>query len=494
MSLLLRALTALAVLAAGFAVALLIAASPSPLPEDAWLAVAAFCGMTLAVGLPLLIEDRVHAVIRRWRPEAERRRALALLLCNAALLAAMVLGGRKALERAVAAQTGPRPSASALASTSASAPLVSTSAPASASAPPVSSLSGLLPPFETDAPPEDLFDRRADTVVVLRVRKTLGANAAAMRAMGARWTLGTGSGFVVDPAGLVVTNEHVIQGGESILARLRDGRTFERVTVLAVDVSRDLALLQLPAQALPAAPLAHADPRVGARALAIGNPRGLEHTLTDGIISALRERGDTRLLQFQTTIAPGSSGGPLFDVRGRVIGVTTETQGAGLNVAVRIEHVRQLLAAARTPRVLAPWGGEARIEGFRVEGAPLHPTDRGNIEDGLRATSSLIEPCLRDAGPATASLSTSTSRPGAGLGPDSFVFREPLEAKTDLTGPARDCIENPAKLLLGQLVHALDGTLPDGWKGKAAIKFRLVVPGTPPAAGRSLDVTVELTG
>src|SRR5690606_31682813 len=153
------------------------------------------------------------------------------------------------------------------------------------------------------------------------------------------------------------------------------------------------------------------------------------------------------------------SGGPLFDSRGRVIGVTTETQGAGLNAAVRIEHVKQLLAGPRTARELAPWGGQARLEDLRVEGPALGPTDRGNLEDTLRGVSVLVEPCLREGGPETGSLTANASWPAGGPLQRLGAMRD-VAPITNLTGPPGECLDRPGRFLFGQLMALLASIVP----------------------------------
>lgn len=169
-----------------------------------------------------------------------------------------------------------------------------------------------------------------------------------------------GSGFLAGSDGAVVTNLHVIDGAGELTVTLYDGTRFEDVAVRAFDVERDLAVLaiDLPERApeLTIAELGDtAGVKPGARILVIGNPLGLERTVTEGIVSAWRDGESAegiplppgRLLQISAAISPGSSGGPVFDDRGRVIGVATAgvLWGlAGLNFAVPIDEVPALLA------------------------------------------------------------------------------------------------------------------------------------------------------
>jgi len=144
----------------------------------------------------------------------------------------------------------------------------------------------------------------------------------------------TGSGFVVSKQGLIVTNAHVVEGGTAITVKVGDGATLP-ATVVGRDESTDLALLRVrDAGGRTFAPLALARSggvQVGDPAYAIGNPFGLDETLTSGIVSALDRRiaapngvAIDRVIQTDAPINPGNSGGPLLDDRGRVIGVTSQ--------------------------------------------------------------------------------------------------------------------------------------------------------------------------
>ena len=142
---------------------------------------------------------------------------------------------------------------------------------------------------------------------------------------------GTGSGFVWDDEGHVVTNSHVIAGATSATVRLADG-TSHPAELVGSDPPNDLAVMRIRTGRTGAPPLAlgsSEDLRVGQKRLAIGNPFGLDWTLTTGVVSALgrelpSERGSIRgLIQTDAAINPGNSGGPLLDSAGRLIGVNT---------------------------------------------------------------------------------------------------------------------------------------------------------------------------
>src|SRR5262245_12263062 len=148
----------------------------------------------------------------------------------------------------------------------------------------------------------------------------------------------TGSGFVVSSDGYIVTNDHVVDGASSVTAKVGDGKTLP-AKVIGTDASTDLALLKVNATGLTPLTLGNSDDvQVGDPADAIGNPYGLDRTLTTGVISALQRQisspnGYTidNVLQTDAAINPGNSGGPLFNAQGQVIGVNSqiETGGSG---------------------------------------------------------------------------------------------------------------------------------------------------------------------
>jgi hypothetical protein len=165
-----------------------------------------------------------------------------------------------------------------------------------------------------------------------------------------------GSGFVVDPSGLIVTNYHVIQGAQALQIKTLDGEIYDRVEVVDHDERRDLAVLKVrPFKPMPTVQLATTDPEVGEDAVAIGNPKGLEHTVTAGMVSAFRQAEGYRLMQISVPISPGSSGGPVFNMAGRVIGVATSQvrEAQNLNFAVPIDYARPLIESKNTPMTVA---------------------------------------------------------------------------------------------------------------------------------------------
>ncbi len=168
-------------------------------------------------------------------------------------------------------------------------------------------------------------------------------------------TLAQGSGFVIQPDGVIVTNYHVMRGAGAAEVRFPQGKRYSSVTALAADAEHDLAILKISAQDLDTLPLAATIPPVGSKVIVIGAPRGLDFTVTEGIVSAKRVLEGHAWIQMSAAISPGSSGGPVLDAHGNVIGVTTayRTDGQALNFAVPTLYVKHLLARASSPSTLA---------------------------------------------------------------------------------------------------------------------------------------------
>ena len=153
---------------------------------------------------------------------------------------------------------------------------------------------------------------------------------------------GIGSGVIYSSAGYILTNAHVVAGASRVVVTLPDGRSLP-AGVIGAQPERDLAVLRVGQDGLPVAELHAAPLRVGQLVIAIGNPYGLDFTVTAGVVSALnrslpldRETKLSQLIQTDTPINPGNSGGPLVDVQGRVVGITTAilpfAQGLGFAI------------------------------------------------------------------------------------------------------------------------------------------------------------------
>ena len=176
-------------------------------------------------------------------------------------------------------------------------------------------------------------------------------------------TTGIGSGVIIDEAGYIITNLHVIADAEAVVVELSDGRVVDQVTVVGVDRPSDLAVLKINAGKLAAVEWGDSEElEPGEQVLAVGSPFGLAHTVTAGIISAKDRPASTRMayqdfLQTDTAINPGSSGGPLVNLDGDVVGINTailgETyQGISFAIPSRLaqEVYEQLIEKGRVDR------------------------------------------------------------------------------------------------------------------------------------------------
>ena len=215
----------------------------------------------------------------------------------------------------------------------------------------------------TPAPAELSADERATIAVFERATKSVVfiANTAIQRDI---WSLnvmevpqGSGSGFVWNKQGHIVTNFHVIYGADAIKVTLAD-RSEHQARLVGADPDHDVAVLQIQVPDSQLEPLAigsSADLRVGQKVLAIGNPFGLDHSLTTGVVSALgrtiksmSNRTIEGVIQTDAAINPGNSGGPLLDSSGRLIGVNTQIVSpsgayAGIGFAVPVDTVNRIV-------------------------------------------------------------------------------------------------------------------------------------------------------
>ncbi len=295
------------------------------------------------MGIPLLFGVVANAVTRPWlTTEGDRLRAAnhGLLASAAYLLAGVAPEGEVAPE----ATTHASATSTAATSPSDSAPQPAPPAPTATSAP--SASSSAAPKGQPDEPkkddkpsPAELFKRWAPSVVTIRVEGPGGTSG--------------GTGFLLDDKGTIATNHHVIAEAQTGKIKFMNGATFEEVWVLAADPDADLALLRVdlsvPKDGTPpkaeATVLADSDKiEVGEVAISIGNPLGLEHTLTTGIVSSRRTYMGKQWIQMSTPISPGNSGGPVFNADGEVIGVSTAVVGGflaqNLNLAVPINVLK----------------------------------------------------------------------------------------------------------------------------------------------------------
>lgn len=155
-----------------------------------------------------------------------------------------------------------------------------------------------------------------------------------------------GTGFVVGADGRIATNLHVVEGARRVRVTFSDGKAFDVESIAGIDAAHDLAIVRIPSPSLPALRLWEGTLELGQRVVAIGHPIGMENTVSDGLVSAVRGKGREQLVQISAPISQGSSGGPVFDDRGRVIGVATLTSRVGQNLNFAMP-ARFLLRLAR---------------------------------------------------------------------------------------------------------------------------------------------------
>jgi serine protease Do len=219
---------------------------------------------------------------------------------------------------------------------------------------------------------------------------------------------GTGSGFIVDPSGIILTNAHVVKNATDVTVKLTDRREF-RAKVLGADPKTDIAVLKIDAKDLPTVKLGNTrDLEVGEWVRAIGSPFGFENTVTAGVVSAkgrtLPDGSGVNFVQTDVAVNPGNSGGPLFNSRGEVVGVNSQIYSRsggymGVSFAIPIELAQrvqqQIVATGKVdhPRLgvtiqevnqtLADSFGLKRPEGALVSKVePGSPADKAGLKAG----------------------------------------------------------------------------------------------------------------
>ena len=198
--------------------------------------------------------------------------------------------------------------------------------------------------------PEELFEKASAAVVMVVVRDDVGKR------------MKTGSGFLVTMGGYVVTNYHVIHGACSVSVVLHDGREVPVEGLYVLDRHADLALIRLAevptgkhggSDVYPLfaflTPAESSHPKVGSKVYTIGSPRAHQNTFTNGLVSGIRTVGGVPMIQTSVPVGPGSSGGPLLNQYGEVVGVITlsHTGAQNLNLAAPVTALRDWLKATR---------------------------------------------------------------------------------------------------------------------------------------------------
>lgn len=187
-------------------------------------------------------------------------------------------------------------------------------------------------------------------------KKAFGATVLLVMEDGNGQPVSLGSGFFVRN-GELATNRHVIQGAARGYARLVGQKAkYDIDGVIAIDERRDLVLLKLAVPRTNLLPLGDSDSvEIGEQVYAVGNPQGLEGTFSQGIVSGIRQVGPDKLLQITAPISPGSSGGPVLNGKGEVVGVSVATfrGGQNLNFAIPANYLKALLLSAGATKPLA---------------------------------------------------------------------------------------------------------------------------------------------
>ena len=205
------------------------------------------------------------------------------------------------------------------------------------------------PPSEISV--EKLFNEQVDSIVVIGALDKKENH--------------LGTGFIVKEDGLIVTNAHLIGRAKKIIVKLRNKNTYQPADLVSYNQGRDIAILKINARNLKPVKLGNSSKvQIGQRVVAIGNPLGLESTISDGLISAWRTvKGGFKVLQISVPLSQGSSGGPLFNLQGEVVGVTTGSyfKGQNLNFAVPINDVKPLLAKSNLSHLRSLLGRREKI-------------------------------------------------------------------------------------------------------------------------------------
>lgn len=181
----------------------------------------------------------------------------------------------------------------------------------------------------------------------------------------------TGTGFIIDPNGYILTNQHVVDGAKNIKVTLQ-GKDPLNASVVGQDYELDLAILKIDANNLPMIPMGDSDTmRPGDSVIAIGNPLGLDHTVTTGVVSAkgrpitIQDRNYKNLIQTDAAINPGNSGGPLINMQGQVIAINTaiSADAQGIGFAIPINTAQSIMQELMSNgKVIRPYLGISMVD------------------------------------------------------------------------------------------------------------------------------------
>ena len=250
-----------------------------------------------------------------------------------------------------------------------------------------------------------IFERGAPGVAFVQASQSSSSPSAF--GQGPNGGAATGSGFVIDDQGHILTNAHVVQNATSVTVTLGDDDNPIDAEVLGEDLSTDVAVLAVDPSEVTVEPLELADSSalsVGDPIIAIGNPFGLDRTVTTGIVSALEREiiapnnfTISDVIQHDASINPGNSGGPLLDVRGRVIGINSQIQTGGGGGSVGVGFAVPMNTARNVANQVLG-GGEVQHAFLGVSGADLNAEIADALE--LSVDSGALIQTVTDGGPA----------------------------------------------------------------------------------------------
>jgi S1-C subfamily serine protease len=262
---------------------------------------------------------------------------------------------------------------------------------------------------------EEIYSRDAPGVVVITDTQTQVVPPTFFAPGGTQKVGALGSGFVIDKQGDIVTNDHVVQGASSIRVGFNGGVSYP-ARIVGADPSSDLAVIRVEAPVAALHPLAFDDAsaiRVGDPVYAIGNPFGLDRTMTAGIVSATRRdiqspngRTIPNAIQTDAPINHGNSGGPLLDARGRVIGVNAQIQGGTVDANVGIGFAISGRTAGSVARQLIA-GGKVQHPWLGVEVETIDP-DLAKVVRGLPPQGVVVARVVKGSPAAKAGLVAAT--------------------------------------------------------------------------------------
>ena len=223
---------------------------------------------------------------------------------------------------------------------------------------------------------QELAQKARDSIVVITVTGRDGS------------TQGLGTGFVIDPAGLIATNLHVIGEARPISIQTAKGDKLKVTAIHATERARDLAILRVEAKDLPALEFADSDKLADGQAVVVmGNPHGLKHSVVSGVVSGIRELDERKMIQLAMPVEPGNSGGPVLDMQARVCGIVTMKSlvTENLGFAAVINDLKPLLEKPN-PVPLERWltiGSLDSREWQPIGGARWHQRAGRILVDGL---------------------------------------------------------------------------------------------------------------